>query len=1070
MRFHTTGEGWRRQGLAGRWPGMRRCASLVFLLALTGPVTFAQITSDMGEVAGTIRTADGAAVANAVMRLSAGDRGLRREARTEADGTFRFRLLPPGDYRIEAEAAGLVPRALDRVTVEVGETARVEFILERSETPTFSATVAVAAPPLDFDRTQQAAWIDFTQLDKLPINRRSYLDFALLLPGVGDTVIADSADFRPAVAPTSGLSIAGSNGRGNTFSIDGVENNGLTGGVRPSVPQAAVQEFQVNRSSFGAEYGGAFGGTLQIVTRSGANEPHGSVFGLLRDRALDASNFFDPSRSAYTRQQSGFGIGGPVRKDRAFFFAAFERLDRHETTFVPILSDRSVLSSLTPSQSAIVNTLQGSGSAALAGTGAQLAYLLNPSNNPLVLPLFNANSGAFPFSEAATQGSLRLDYRISDRQTVMWRGSVTADYAENNQFGALVAYNRGNNTDQYDGGMMLQDTLMLSPGFNSVTRVSFAYDKFAILPVDAIGPAIDIAGYGYFGRDTQYPFAKVERHYEGQQTFELQAGRHNLKFGGDLDGIRNSGQSNTAAGGDFTFAQFLPLGTLINTIAQNPNASAGIAAALAGLGHPELAANLNDPITSLQSFALGIPVYYLQGFSNPSAQVPPNWALRASAFVEDTWRPRAGLSLRFGLRAQSQTYESFPAQRFADPRFGFSWSPRNSSTWIVRGGFGLYSGWVDSQIVFIANAFRPPLAVNLLGVPITGLPGYINPATGAPVTAVDVWQQVLNLGILGRRTIGLPDLAPLGIQPGFQFPATGGLAGGYVSPGSQQGSLEIEHSIGSTEFSAAYNYQRTLHLPRARDANLYIAGQRPDGWPIFGHINPALTSNLVLASTGNSLYHALVLQARRRFRSWWSLDAYFTYSKAIDDVTDFTTDYAAQNQFDNRAERGPSLFNQKFRFTLTSVLQAPWGRGRTGFQGALVRGWTLSPIVQADSARPFNILTGYDNLGDGFTNTHRPLGLGRNAGIGPAYFSVDARLSRIVRLRPESGLALEFTAEAFNALNHVNFDTVNNIVGSTPVQGLPHPLTGRVGPPTEPFSFVSARDPRQIQLGLKVAF
>src|SRR5262249_31296234 len=122
------------------------------------------------------------------------------------------------------------------------------------------------------------------------------------------------------------------------------------------------------------------------------------------------------------------------------------------------------------------------------------------------------------------------------------------------------------------------------------------------------------------------------------------------------------------------------------------------------------------------------------------------------------------------------------------------------------------------------------------------------------------------------------------------------------------------------------------------------------------------------------------------------------------------------------------------------------------------------------SGRPFNILTGYDNLGDGFTNTHRPLGLGRNAGIGPAYFNVDLRLARTIHLTDEKGPSLQFIGEAFNLFNHTNFATVNNIVGSASVGSLPQPLKGRPGPPTQPFSFVSARDPRQIQLALKLAF
>src|SRR5262249_51348458 len=148
----------------------------------------------------------------------------------------------------------------------------------------------------------------------------------------------------------SGISFGGSNGRGNAFLIDGVENYLNSGGVRPSVSQEAVREFQINRNSYSAEFGNATGGMINVITRSGTNEVHGNLFGFLRHRDIQARNYFDPAKSAFTRGQEGATFSAPLQRDRTFVFLSFERLDRHETAFVPILQDRSAFGQLTSSQ------------------------------------------------------------------------------------------------------------------------------------------------------------------------------------------------------------------------------------------------------------------------------------------------------------------------------------------------------------------------------------------------------------------------------------------------------------------------------------------------------------------------------------------------------------------------------------------------------------------------------------------------------------------------------------------------------------------------------------------------
>ncbi|MBI4889301.1 MAG: carboxypeptidase regulatory-like domain-containing protein, partial [Acidobacteria bacterium] len=303
----------------------------------------------------------GGGIAKARLTLSDPERAINREAVTTPQGDFRFPIMPPGRYRLKVEVDGFNTKVLDGVEVRVGDSValRVEMVVGAIQQ---QIEVDADAPVVDPERIQQANTIELARIRDLPINRRNYLDFALLAPATAATTdLVDGTDYRVAQTPQSGISFGGGNGRGNGFFIDGVENYINSGGVRAALSQEAVQEFQINRNSASAEFGWASGGTVNIVTRSGANSFHGNVFGFLRNRAIQARNYFDPEKSAYTRTQAGATIGGPIVKDRTFFFSSYERLDRHETAFVPILQDRSAFTAPTAPQQQLLTALRTSG-------------------------------------------------------------------------------------------------------------------------------------------------------------------------------------------------------------------------------------------------------------------------------------------------------------------------------------------------------------------------------------------------------------------------------------------------------------------------------------------------------------------------------------------------------------------------------------------------------------------------------------------------------------------------------------------------------------------------------------
>ena len=585
----------------------------------------------------------------------------------------------------------------------------------------------------------------------------------------------------------------------------------------------------------------------------------------------------------------------------------------------------------------------------------------------------------------------------------------------------------------------------------------FAYTRLDVTPTDRLGPDITITGYGSFGREIFLPSRSLERQYQVQQHLGYASGRHAVKFGADINPVRDVLRSETFFGGRFVFGEQVPLGALLPMLTGDPNATASVAAALGAIGQPRLAANLQTPISALQAFNLGLPALYQQGFGDPNWAV---WFKRFGFFAQDSWRAGAHLTLNLGVRYDLE----IPPQSLRTdannvaPRVGFAWTPSSDGKTVVRGGYGIYYGQINAQI---ANLPATLDGVQIAQAAITAqpLPGLNNPMTGRPLTSFDVYQTLRAQGVLGRRTITREDIAQLGLRPGPQSfgRVIFGIVPDYVNPYAHQASLEVERAIGDVAVSAGYTFNRGARLVRNLDRNLYYAGRTAEDQPVFGFRDPMLLQHNVLESTASSFYHALVLQATRRFRSHFSLNAHYTFAKTIDEVTDFNSDFEPQDQLNARAERALSSFDQRHRFVASAVVQPGWGL-------------TMSPILTASSGRPFNLLAGFDNLGDRHPTTHRPFGAGRNIGRGPGYFSADLRISRRFAFGTDGKRGVEVTAEGFNLLNRTNFKSVNSSVGSLALAQLPSPIVGRAGNPTAPLSFTAAFAARQFQLGLKISF
>ena len=474
------------------------------------------------------------------------------------------------------------------------------------------------------------------------------------------------------------------------------------------------------------------------------------------------------------------------------------------------------------------------------------------------------------------------------------------------------------------------------------------------------------------------------------------SGPHTYKFGADVSGSRFSVYSETFFSGRFQFGEAIPLASVIDN-AVGPGTAQLIQGSLALAGLPQLGAAVAEPISSLQAYALGLPLIYQQGFGDPTWV---GWKERYDFFAEASWRLTPDFLLTLGGRYELEPKTRFPADRNnVAPRLGFAWSPDAET--VVRGGFGIYYGRIEGQISYINDLLGEGQQIYQVFVPLTGLAGIDSALTGQRLTSGEIYQTALRRGILGTRTITPQDLAIHGIDPGPGLPLRVQIrvSPDAVNPYSQQGSLEVQRELGGYALSVGYNLNLGVHLIRPLDANIYQAGTDERGRPIVGFHNPLILQDNVFGSWGNSSYHAMIVQVRKRFTDGFSISAHHTWSKTMDENTDYNSAFQPHLQWDAKAERALSSFHRAHSFVAYTVFDLPWrsSDGGGGVGHALIRDFTVSGILNARSGAPFNLSAGYDNVGDRHPDTHRPFGVGRNAGVGPDYFSVDVRLNREFR-------------------------------------------------------------------------
>src|SRR5579872_4523781 len=635
----------------------------------------AQGVGASGNIVGTVIDPSGAVVPSATVTAQDVARGTQFTATSDQTGLYRLTGLLPANYRVTVQLTGFETQTQQDVIVNVGATVILDFHL-RVATTGQTAEVTAAPPVVETQRGSQANTVTQDYVANLPIDRRDYLTFTLLLPGVSNsTRITDDQDFRVKQPPQSGLSFYGSNGRGNSVTVDGGEALDDSGGVRLTISQDAVQEFQVNRSNYSADLGGASGASINIVSKSGTNDVHGSAYGFFRNDAMDARNPFaftqalapgqtfnpaapdlqgTPTKDTLTREQFGGSFGFPISKDKTFVFFAAEGLRADAQNAVPLVTNTNVFRPDTGTFSGNGQTPIIQGLASLAGNPS-VPCLSNGANPPTMLPAatcaailnniltinpatsplssflvnqFENNGGLFKYNTREYFISGRLDHVFSDSNQAYLRYSFAHDNEQNPDVQSLIGFSAGSSIHAYDNTAQAAWFHQFSAKTQNELRGQFNYTDFNVIPNTPGEVGLAIPGFANLGTNIFLPSLTIMRRPEIADNVSMVRGHHTMKFGGYFLERGDHTESHTFFPGRFVFGN-LP-GGILSPCLQVP-AACGLTQApqsncqlvngqfpTPALGQFCFPAALN----SLQSAALGLPQFYQQGFGNPIYNYP----------------------------------------------------------------------------------------------------------------------------------------------------------------------------------------------------------------------------------------------------------------------------------------------------------------------------------------------------------------------------------------------------------------------------------------------------------------
>jgi hypothetical protein len=1052
--------------------------SLLLALLACAPASFAQ--THRASLRGTVVDPNDAVIVGAAVTLINETTNERRTVVTDDEGEYSLASLAPASYRVEAEASNF-NRSTQTIVLQVNQEARLDIRL--------AVGVAVVTDPiigftplLEQDTPALGTVIEERQIRELPLDGRNFLELALLAPGTAPSAPGSAGSVRGDFA----FSANGAREDSNNFLLDGVYNldpklNSF--GVRP--PVDGIQEFEISTSTYDASFGRNSGAQVNVISKSGTNTLHGTLYEFHRNAALDARNFFAPADQPdpkYIRNQFGFSLGGALRRDRTFFFGDYEGTRTREgitrVTNVPTLRERNG----DFSQSLFARPFNPFTQQPFTN-GVIPVEFQNPVGRAIAnlypLPNRNVPFANFVSSPTSTDRNdnfdLRLDHRFNDRATFTARYSFgDRDLFEpftGPTFSLLPGF--GNFVPRRSQNLMLSETHVFSPRVVNEARFAFSRVASAVtaegrgvslnqqvgLPELSANPRdfglsfITVTGYSPLGEEFNNPQQSASNVFQFLDNATLVRGSHLAKFGFEFRALQQNAFRDVQSRGFLTFSNSFPL---------TGNALADLL-----LGFPALTGGArldNHQHLRGESYAL---------FANDSFRVTPRLTLSLGLRYEynsppvdredraNLYDPATRTLSRVGTNGIPRSGYEADKNNFA-PRLGFAYALNESGTTVLRGGYGVYYDQPalapGEGLYFNAPYFDFNLYFSLPGLPLT-----------------------VNNPFPQNFPFPLPDTA-LAFQRDLRT--------AYM----QHWNVNVQQQLGrSRVLEIGYAGSRGTKLLTARDINQ----PRPSTLPFILRPVPQFDDINLIESRGNSNYHSLQVRFQQRLTRGLALLSSYTYAKSIDDASNFFTSAGdpnfPQDSQNLRLERGRSNFDVRHRLSTSFSYELPFGRGRRflsdeGFVTTLLSGFQFNGILTLQTGRPFTVAllseidnsnTGRSTLGFGANDrpnvagdpnatqrrperwfntaafTFPPFGTfgnaGRNILDGPGYQNLNASLLKNTPLSERINLQLRL--EAFNLFNHPNFNLPDNFLGS--------PTFGQI---------LSARDPRHLQFGAKLLF
>ena len=1026
---------------------------------------------------GIVRDQTGAVIPGVSVVARHVETGRERNTQTNQTGRYLFTQLPVGSYEVVAEQPGFQQQIRRGIELAVGEDATIDFSLAVGEVNQ-SVVITEEAPLVETTGSSVSGLVDSKQIRDLPLNGRDFLQLALLQGGVSAVLNSNEAPDKGTGTRTS---FAGARPYQTGYLLDGTDistrSNFRTPGSAAGVVLGVdtVREFQVLVNSFSAEFGNAAGGVINAISRSGTNELHGSAFEFLRNSVLDARNFFDAGSDppSFRRNQFGGTLGGPVRKDKAFFFGGYEGLrqglGRTLIARVPTLAARRGI---------------------LPSGAVTVAPSVRPYLNLWPTPNgrdFGDGTAEYFSARSATTGEdfwmVKGDFNLTPADSLMVRYSH--DEADTLVFPSPVPNVATELASAYRF-FTIEENKIISP--TTTNNVRFSLNRTRNFTRDRLLTEIDpslmfisgapVFGSIIFGGNTaqsihnplssgRNPDDNVTNLFQYQDTVSMVRGNHSWKFGGMVNRYQLNDRSGAGdQGGQY---QFNSLADFLAGRSRNVRLTAP--EGVVGRGYRQWLVGLfvQDDWKPVPRLALNLGLRYepISGLSEVAGRLAALPSLSSSAMV-------VGAPL----------FENPSKKNFA-PRVGFAWDVFGGGRTALRGGFGIFFDQIITNYFNQTAGSNPPFTLR------ADIPNPVFPNA---------------LEALGTQSRTRPGPATINVF----YPDSNQ---SYL----MQYNLSIQQSLGNNHsFTVSYVGSRGNHLQREVLVNPPTPVIQTDGQLFFPvrapRLNPNFGNTFARIQDGQSFYHSFQTKLDRRLSQNLQFQASYTVGKSIDDTstshgaTDYGQIQVVQHPYDRKYDRGLSNFDIRQKFVANFVYELPWARQAQGVAGVLLREWQVAGIATVTSGSPFYPIVGFDvaqlvptnngtrpNLVPGASNNPvsgvtpgcgvvpagqalgtpdryydpcafrlQPRGylgnLGRNTMIGPGLRSFDFVLSK--NFAVTESVRIQFRSEFFNAFNRANLANPSQIVvidAAGPVSS-----AGRI---TRTVS-----TSRQLQFGLKVTF